>query len=162
MPQDSRVTRAWPVRFVIAAITVAAMVLVAAALISLSWFGSRQILLDTAAMSARDAGQIAAERSRRMVEPGSATLRILTFDPVVAAARLDERLARRSVLVAELIANPLISAIYVGYENGDFLLVRPLDRRDLRQRFQAPRMANYVVQVVTRSTDRPPQGQFFF
>ena len=162
MQQATRPARTWPVRFVIAGIAVAAMVLVAVTLITLSWYGSRTILLDMAAMAARDAGQIATERSRRMIEPGSASLRTLAFDPVVEATRLDERLARRSALAAELVANPLVSAIHVGYENGDFLLVRPLDRRDIRQRFQAPPQANYLVQVVTREPDGTPQGQYLF
>lgn len=154
--------RAWPVRLVIAGITVGAMALVAGVLITLSWFGSRQMLLEAAALSARDVGQVAAERSRRMVEPGTATLRTLAFDPLVSAIRLDDRLARRHVLMNELIANPLLSAIYVGYESGDFLLARPLDRRDIRQRFDAPRQANYVIQTVTRSPGAPPEGRYFF
>ncbi|WP_424251742.1 HD domain-containing phosphohydrolase [Castellaniella sp.] len=162
MSQALHATRAWPVRFVIAGIAVAAMTLVAVALITLSWYGSRAILLDMAAMAARDTGQIVAERVRRIVEPGSTSLRILAFDPVVDAKRLDDRLARRSVLATELAENPLLSAIHVGYENGDFLLMRALDRRDIRERFQAPPQANYLVQSVTLGDDGKRHGLFLF
>jgi len=162
MPQAPRTVRAWPVRLVIAGIAVAAMTIVAVALITLSWYGSRAILLDMAAMAARDTGQIVAERARRIIEPGSISLRMLAFDPIVDAKRLDDRLARRSVLAAELTENPLVSAIHVGYENGDFLLMRPLDRRDVREQFQAPPQANYLVQSVTLGDDGKRHGLFLF
>src|SRR5690606_19993132 len=123
---------------------------------------SRAILLDMAAMAARDTGQIVAERARRIIEPGSISLRMLAFDPIVDAKRLDDRLARRSVLAAELTENPLVSAIHVGYENGDFLLMRPLDRRDVREQFQAPPQANYLVQSVTLGDDGKRHGLFLF
>lgn len=162
MPQAPRTVSAWPVRLVIAGIAVAAMTIVAVALITLSWYGSRAILLDMAAMAARDTGQIVAERARRIIEPGSISLRMLAFDPIVDAKRLDDRLARRSVLAAELTENPLVSAIHVGYENGDFLLMRPLDRRDVREQFQAPPQANYLVQSVTLGDDGKRHGLFLF
>ncbi|MGB6009500.1 HD domain-containing phosphohydrolase [Castellaniella sp.] len=162
MPQVPRVKHAWPVRFVIAGLAVAAMALVAGALITLSWYGSRAILLDMAAITARDTGQIVAERARSFVEPASLSLRLLAFDPVVDARRLDERLERRSVLATELTENPLVSAISIGYENGDFLLMRALDRRDIRERFQAPPQANYLVQVVARGDDGNRHGLFLF
>ena len=162
MQQSPRSVRAWPVRLVIAGIAVAAMALVAVTLITLSWYGSRAIMLGMAAMAARDVGQIVAERSRRIVEPGSASLRALAFDPVTEARRLDDRLARRNALAAELVANPLVSAIHVGYESGDFLLMRPLDRRDIRERFEAPTGATYLVQVVERDGEGTPHGQYLF
>ncbi len=154
--------RSWPVRLVIACIAVAAMALVALALITLSWYGSRAILLDMAATVARDTSQIVAERSRRIIEPGSVSLRTLAFDPIADAAELDERLERRSALAAELVANPLVSAIHVGYQNGDFLLMRALDRRDIRARFQAPPQANYLVQTVESGNDGTRRGQYLF
>ncbi|WP_368648523.1 HD domain-containing phosphohydrolase [Castellaniella ginsengisoli] len=162
MPQVPRVKYAWPVRFVIAGLVVAAMALVAAVLITLSWYSSRTILLDMAALMARDTGQIVAERARRLTEPGALALRVLAFDPVVDARQLDDRLARRSVLATELAENPLVSAIHVGYENGDFLLMRALDRRDIRAQFQAPPQANYLVQVVTHGDDGQPHGLYLF
>ncbi|WP_368643077.1 HD domain-containing phosphohydrolase [Castellaniella ginsengisoli] len=162
MPRFPHARRAWPVRFVIAGLAVAAMALVAAVLITLSWYGSRAIMLDMAAMMARDTGQIVAERARRLVEPGSLSLRSLSFDPVVDARQLEARLARRSILASELAGNSLISAIHIGYENGDFLLMRALDRRDIREQFQAPPQANYLVQAVTRGEDGQPHGSYLF
>jgi HD-GYP domain-containing protein (c-di-GMP phosphodiesterase class II) len=151
-----------PVRAAIAGLVVVAMVIMTIVVLSIGWFGSRQILLDTATRTARDAGQITTERSRRMVDPAAATLRTLAFDPIVSATRLDDRLSRVAVFAAELSANELVSAIYVGYENGDFLLVRPLDRRDIRERFQAPAQANFLVQTVTTDAQGTRRGAYHF
>ncbi|MFT3799861.1 MAG: HD domain-containing phosphohydrolase [Burkholderiaceae bacterium] len=149
-------------RLVIAGMVVAAMALVAAALVTLGWYGSRAILLDMAAVAARETSQIVAERSRRIIEPGSISLHTLAFDPIADAVRLDDRLARRGALATALVVNPLVSAIHVGYSNGDFLLMRALDRRDVRERFQAPPQANYLVQVVERGDDGDRHGQYLF
>lgn len=81
VPRVPRVIGALPVRLVIAGMIVAAMALIAVALITLGWYGSRAILLDMAAVVARDTSQIVAERSRRIVEPGSMSLHTLAFDP---------------------------------------------------------------------------------
>jgi len=161
MPEGPRV-KPWSVRLVIASLAVAAMGLVAVTLITLSWYGSRSILLDMAAVTTRDTGQIVAARARRLIEPGFLSLRVLAFDPVVHARRLDDRLARRGVLAAELAENPLVSAVYVGYDNGDFLLMRPLDHRDVRERFQAPPQAAYLVQAVQLGDDGERHGSFLF
>ncbi|MFZ4285888.1 HD domain-containing phosphohydrolase [Variovorax sp. HJSM1_2] len=154
--------RGLPVRAAIAGMVVGAMVIMTIVVLSIGWFGSRQILLDTATRTARDAGQITIERSRRMIDPGAATLRTLTFDPIVTSTRLEDRLSRVGVFAAELSANELVSAIYVGFENGDFLLVRPLDQRDIRQRFQAPTQANFLVQTVTTNAQGVRVGAYHF
>jgi HD-GYP domain-containing protein (c-di-GMP phosphodiesterase class II) len=138
------------------------MVLVAVVLITLSWYGSRAILLDTAAVVARNTGQIMAEQARGLIKPSSLGLRVLAFDPLVDAQKLDDRLARRGALAAELAQNPLVSAIYIGYEDGDFLLMRPLEAHDMRERFQAPAQAEYLVQVVEHGADGKRHGLFLF
>ncbi|WP_198314563.1 HD domain-containing phosphohydrolase [Chitinibacter sp. GC72] len=154
--------RVWPARLVMSCLLMLVMIVTATVLLSIGWVGTRDILLDSASRTARDAGQIVSERARRMIEPGAATLRILAFDPIVSAKALDDRLSRIGVFAEELSANPLVSAIYVAYSNGDFLLVRPLDSRELRQRFQAPAEANFLVQTVTQRADGSREGAFYY
>ncbi|WAZ44575.1 cache domain-containing protein [Bordetella pertussis] len=149
-------------RLLIAGLAVAAIFLVAAVLIALSWMNSRNLLLDAAARTANDAAQITFEHTRRMIEPASATLRTLSFDPIVSAPRLQDRLERMRLLAEELAANPLISALYVGYDNGDFLLARMLDDPGIRQHFGAPGQARFLVQTVTRAADGTAEGDFLF
>lgn len=162
MGNGARRLRGWPVRLLIAGLAVAAIFLVAAVLIALSWMNSRNLLLDAAARTANDAAQITFEHTRRMIEPASATLRTLSFDPIVSAPRLQDRLERMRLLAEELAANPLISALYVGYDNGDFLLARMLDDPGIRQHFGAPGQARFLVQTVTRAADGTAEGDFLF
>ena len=74
----------------IAGTTVVAMSLVAIVLISLSWFGAKQAFLDMAHITAINASQLTAERTRRIIAPGEA---MLQADAALADARaaLDTR-----------------------------------------------------------------------
>jgi len=154
--------RPWPVRIAIISMIITALVLMAAVLVSVGWVASRQILLEAATRTARDAGTITSERSRRMLEPGAATLRILSFDPVVSAEQREPRLARMKAFAAELAANPLVSAIYAGYSNGDFILMRALDRREIRRQFNSPPGANYLVQLISSDNSGARRGEYIF
>src|SRR5690606_40160169 len=91
MPQAPRTVRAWPVRLVIAGIAVAAMTIVAVALITLSWYGSRAILLDMAAMAARDTGQIVAERARRIIRSEEHTSELQSRENLVCRLLLEKK-----------------------------------------------------------------------
>ena len=90
------------------------------------------------------------------------TVRQLGFDPLTTATTLEQRLQRIYVLSEELAVNELVSAIYVGYDNGDFVLARPLDRPEVRRRFEAPPMANFLVQSVTQQADGSRRGEYRF
>lgn len=151
-----------PVRLGISGLVVAGMILLAVVLVSVGWWGARQVLLDMAERSAQDAGRIMTERSRRIIDPAVATLRQLAFDPITQAATLDDRLARIGAFSADLVANALVSAVYVGYPNGDFLLVRSLERPAQRELFAAPRTARFLVQTITHTPSGQQQGQYRF
>jgi HD-GYP domain-containing protein (c-di-GMP phosphodiesterase class II) len=86
----------------------------------------------------------------RIVDPADATLRLLAFDPVASASSLAPRLRRLPVLARLLEQNPLLSAVYVGYPDGQFLLVRPLRNAELRVRMGAPGDAAFLLQSIAR------------
>lgn len=162
MPHFPCFTRAWPIRYIIAGTTVVAMSLVAIVLISLSWFGSKQAFLDMAHITAINASQLTAERTRRIIAPGEAMLHALAFNPLVQTTQDGENLALRTTLTAALSANPLVSALYVGHGNGDFMSLRPLRDPKTRQFFQAPPQADYLVNILTRIEDGSTRNQLFF
>src|SRR6188508_3035798 len=115
----------WPIKLSIASVVVTSMVILAVTIITLGWMGARQSLLDAASKSARDAGLLINEKSYRMLEPAQATLRLLTSTPLIQATTLEQRLLQLRTLSDVLIANRLMSAVYVGYADGSFFLVRP-------------------------------------
>jgi HD-GYP domain-containing protein (c-di-GMP phosphodiesterase class II) len=153
----------WPVQTVVIALVIGSMLAIAAILVTFGWVSTKKILLETAAQSARSTGTIAEERSFRLLDPGRSTLRVLAFDPVVSASTVKERLERLPVLAEELTTNPLISAIYAGYDNGDFLLVRSLNHKNIRPKFQAPDNADFlVVNIATDATgSRSTEYRFY-
>lgn len=162
MPHFPCFTRAWPIRYIIAGTTVVAMSLVAIVLISLSWFGAKQAFLDMAHITAINASQLTAERTRRIIAPGEAMLHALAFNPLIQTTQDGENLALRSTLTAALTANPLVSALYVGHGSGDFMSLRPLRDRKTRQFFQAPPQADYLVSIMTRLEDGSTRTHLYF
>jgi HD-GYP domain-containing protein (c-di-GMP phosphodiesterase class II) len=152
----------WTIKLSIASVVVISMLVLALAIIGMGWQGARQTLLDTASRTASDAGQLITEKSRRMLEPAQATLRLLASDPLANARNLDERLTRLRTLSDVLVNNPLASAIYMGYDDGSFFLVRPLDTPEMRQRFDAPPKSNFLVQSLQARANGPALGEFLF
>ena len=57
------------------------------------------------------------------MDPADTTIRLLAFDPVASASTLPARLWRLPVLARLLEQNQLLSAVFIGYPDGQFLLV---------------------------------------
>ncbi|MDH3330344.1 MAG: hypothetical protein OEM01_14030, partial [Desulfobulbaceae bacterium] len=72
-------------------------------------------------------------------------VRYLSLTPVMRASTLNERLQQLGFLSTFLEDRPEISAIQVGYANGDYFILRPLSTDRVRTLFNAPAASNYVV-----------------
>ncbi|WP_419605926.1 hypothetical protein [Thiolapillus sp.] len=77
---------------------------------------------------------------------------LLVLTPIVRAGTLPERLKAPPLLATVLRDEPSLSAVQVGYDNGDYFVVRPLYSRFMRQRFQAPEGAVFVADSITADT----------
>lgn len=158
---QSNQNRGYPIRISIATVVVVSMVTLALLIIGIGWSGARQSLLDAATKSAQDAGQLVTEKARRMLEPAQVTLRLLASTSLVEAKSLDERLERVRTMTDILVSNSLVSSVFVGYGDGSFFLVRPLDQSSVRRRFNAPPKANFMVQSVQVRGGKK-SGEFLF
>jgi HD-GYP domain-containing protein (c-di-GMP phosphodiesterase class II)/methyl-accepting chemotaxis protein len=76
-----------------------------------------------------------------------------SFAPLSAAGSLGTRLPSLPALAEILKRRTQLAAIYVGYENGDFFLVRALRDEASRKEFGAPQEAAFLVQSVERRRD---------
>jgi hypothetical protein len=83
-------------------------------------------------------GIIINEKTRRILGPARATLAQLVFDPLGSADTRLQRELRLHVMAQVLLNERLVSAVYAGYENGDFFLLRPLGSPAMREQYQAP------------------------
>ncbi len=162
MLSQSRVAKGIPIKLVIALVVVSSMLIVAMALTAFGWVRGRDARVITAGNSALAAAQLIGEQSHRLLDPGRTALRQLAHDPMHGLTTLEGRLQRLPVVLDELVANPLLASIYFGYEQGDFLLVRRLDRAPVRARFDAPQDAAFMVQSVTRSRTGKRVGEYVF
>jgi HD-GYP domain-containing protein (c-di-GMP phosphodiesterase class II) len=163
-PPRSRLRSGWSIRLqsLIAAVVVTSMLVLAGGLLWNSWQSARTALLDAAGQSFGDIGNLINEKSRGIVGPAQATLRQLSFDPLTRATRLEERFERVVVLADILAYNPLLASVYAGYPNGEFFLLRRLHTPELRQLFDAPAQAGWLVQSMTRASDGRLSGQWHY
>ncbi|MDN5842813.1 MAG: phosphohydrolase, partial [Alcaligenaceae bacterium] len=109
----------------------------------------QQIMVSAAGESAAQLGRTLNERARRLIDPPQNVIRLLAYDPVTQAHTLAERLDRLPILRESLNANEMLSAILVGYKNGEFILLRELSNPDARQSVAAPDEAQFLVQVIS-------------
>lgn len=139
-----------PFEVAIASVVVAAMLLLTAVLVYQMGSSARQAIVAASDDSAQHISQLISERVHHVVDPADATLRLLAFDPVASATTLQPRLRRLPVFVRLLEQNKLLSAVFIGYSDGQFLLVRPLRSDALRAGLQAPAGAAFLVQSMAR------------
>ncbi|EQM69201.1 HD domain-containing phosphohydrolase [Pseudomonas tohonis] len=78
-------------------------------------------------------------------------LNLLTLDP---GTQLDDGYHRQEKLLRSfaqaLRDNPKLASLYLGFDDGDFFMVRPLRTPELKQRFDAPTGAAYQVWSIER------------
>lgn len=115
------------------------------------WQGYRSssaLLIAAANDSAQQLGVLLNERAERLLDPAEGALRILSFDPLVQAQTLEQRLERLPVMTETLRSNRTLSAVYAGYANGDFFLLRRTRKGAQLGERVMPEAAAFLVQSV--------------
>jgi HD-GYP domain-containing protein (c-di-GMP phosphodiesterase class II) len=96
-------------------------------------------------------------------QPVELLVDLLAHQRLRQAKTLAGRMESVAYMVDALDHSPSLSALYVGYPNGDFFLLRPLhDNTAVRAQFGAPADAAYLVQSIERSTAGAPRGAYVF
>ena len=75
---------------------------------------------------------------------------------------LEERLFRLSLLTSFLNNYPIISGFLVGYENGDYFMVRQLVTEEEHQAYKAPPESAFLVSSVTRNGETIRHEHLFY
>ena len=108
-------------------------------------------------------GGRAAAALASIVKPVELAIDLLARERLGRAASLAERMDSVPILADLLERSPALSALYIGYGNGDFFLLRPLrDNATLRGRFKAPTEAAYVVQSIEHERSGAMRGTYVF
>ena len=104
-------------------------------------------------------GQSVQQELRNTLEPAEMALQFLRVHRITLADSLPQRLDSLSVMSQVLKGASVISAVYVGYPNGDFFLLRRLDESD-HALLDAPPAARFVVQSIAHGIE--PAGYYIY
>jgi len=95
-------------------------------------------------------------------EPIRHLLSLLRHNPAAQALDLQQRLALLQPFSQSLKDNPDLASLYLGYDNGDFFMVRPLRTPDLKALLKAPDTAAYQVWSIERNSSGQVHSQSLF
>ncbi len=149
--------------FLIASAITLGMLILTIVLVGQSFRGMESAKATAASATARQLAISVDDRIRAIAGPPAAALAVLSHDPVAGADNLDQRLVRLPLIADILESSGIVSAVYVGYGNGDFLLLRKI-RPENADRFQdAPANTRYLLQSIQRDqNNRPvPEWQYY-
>jgi HD-GYP domain-containing protein (c-di-GMP phosphodiesterase class II)/HAMP domain-containing protein len=86
--------------------------------------------------------------------PARSLVDVLAAQSIAEARSVDERARHVPALAEALRGNPSLTAIYVGYSDGAFFLVRPASDARTRSALRAPESTAFIVQ----SVESTPEG----
>ncbi|AGI23178.1 metal dependent phosphohydrolase [Pseudomonas sp. ATCC 13867] len=154
--------RGIPLQLLVAGAIILSMLALAGALLIQGYRGVEGALVAAAGESASQLGATINERIRRLIDPAESALRLMTHDPISQTDNLPARLDRLPMLVENLRANRTLSAVYIGYPNGEFMLIRALRVPEVRRSLQAPDQSKYLVQSLTLDDQSTLRGEWRF
>jgi len=102
------------------------------------------------------------QNTSRLFSPAEAVVNLLVAQDLVNAKNREQRLEHLDLLIQALDESANIVTVYVGYDDGDFFLLRRLpDDATQRLRFVAPADTVYVVQSIDRE-DGATHGSYVY
>ena len=162
-PSRTRNGRAWPLHIHIVTLFVLLVVAVGGVITWYNHVEDRKLIVSASQELIQAIGGRAASALASIGKPVELALDLLARERLGGAASLGERMDSVPMLADALERNPSLSALYVGYGNGDFFLLRPLrDNAMLRDRFNAPAQAAYVAQSIDHDRSGSIRGAYVF
>jgi len=132
---------------------------------ALAWLGyaqGRDLGLTAAEEVFRHIGRETEASLHGALTPVANLTEMLAQHPLASAASLEARLATLPTLRLALRAQAPIAAVYVGYDDGEFFLARPLADDAARTFFGAPAGATLLVQDVRGADGARSAAWIFF
>ena len=118
--------------FLIASAVTLGMLILTIVLVGQSFRGMEQAKVTAATATARRLAISVDDRIQAITQPPSTALAVLRHDPLTEADTLEQRLDRLPAVADILASSEIVSAVYAGYENGDFFLFRKLQNSSTR------------------------------
>lgn len=154
--------RLFPIRVYISVLLIGLMLITGFCTGLYNYLENTQLLLKTGNVLFDRARQETRLMVSNLFAPTQMLVNLLSQQQITRAATAEERRDSLPYLVEALNQHPPLSALYVGYEDGDFFLVRPLRSPQQRAAWQAPPAARYLVQQVERNRQGEAAGAYLF
>lgn len=81
---------------------------------------------------------------KNMYQPPSQALSLLSLGNLPHTDTLAQRLPHLQSFAQVLRDNPQLNSVYIGWSDGDYLMLRPLDVTENQNRFDAPELARWM------------------
>jgi len=155
--------RRFPLYLTLAAVFVTIFVIFGLVLIGFFHSGSKRIeLLGADDLMDRISRHVQTSIAE-LYRPAQGLVDIASKTAPLAGATFDDRLRSMGALTEALRLNPHMSSIFVGFEDGDFFLVRSVgDRRVAAEKLDAPSGSRFAVQSIERGAGGPSAGTVLF
>ncbi|PHQ24292.1 phosphodiesterase [Marinobacter guineae] len=137
------------------------MLVLTIVLIGQSFRGMETAKVSAASATAKQLAISVDDRIHSITAPPSTALAVLSHDSLAGAQTLAGRLERLPVFADILQSSNIVSAVYAGYANGDFILLRKVRSSGTLQFPDAPEATRFVLQTITHGPDGPP-GEWRF
>ncbi len=139
--------------FTISAVFTTLIILFGLVIRQYGYYNTTRIILDSSKAQFSQVSQELLIEFRSRQEIMKQSIGILSETGVMTADTISERLAYIPIFSAALKENNGIAAIEVGYESGDYFIVRRLTRPDQLKTFNAPPSTQFVVDYIDHNTE---------
>lgn len=121
----------------------------------------KDIMLSSTSEIIKRSGQGTVSEILSIYEPVESFSKILSRHPIADTRTTRERLAYLPFLREGLDSKKEMSAVFIGYEDGSFFLLRRISP-NYKPLFSLPEGAKYLVQSKENNPGKPPEVQFYF
>ncbi|WP_227171951.1 HD domain-containing phosphohydrolase [Marinobacter sp. CA1] len=150
MPLPNRQSAQISLALLVAITVTLAMLILTLVLIAQSYRGLENAKLAAAEESAQQLAVNINDRIEAITAPSRLALSLLEHDPLMTTPGLPARLQRLSALAAVLEQNDIVSAVFAGYDNGEFFLLRQVTRHTRPLFPDAPPQTAFLLQARSR------------
>lgn len=149
MPRTAAATRKIPLYLHIAYLFVGLLLSFAAISSAYQFYQERQMMLKGAEQQFAQVQSRAAVELEALYRPTIASVTLLAHGRLSQARSLEQRLVALPALTMALNSQPALTALYMGYANGEFFFIRRWnDETALQALFEPPAGTRWIVQSV--------------
>ncbi|TDO97376.1 HD domain-containing phosphohydrolase [Marinomonas balearica] len=142
-----------PLQVIVSSAIIISMLILAAGLTGVSYYLNRTTLISEVKQNAVQVSNHLNHQIQQVTKSVDATVKLLEFDVITSMESLETRRQRLPTLARIMRLNHVLSAVYVGYEDGDFVLLRSLKNTHAKTTLSAPEEAEFMLQSIERDAN---------